>query len=77
MFCFHKNFINSSSSSSESLLYVQDVSMDVLQFRDHVMTYEECAERLKHDLRLAKWLGFERVRVLSVVPLEVLAPLYT
>lgn len=52
---------------------VQDVSMDVLQFRDHVMTYEECAERLKHDLRLAKRLGFERVRVLSVVPLEVLA----
>lgn len=51
---------------------VQDVSMDVLQFRDHVMTYEECAERLKHDLRLAKRLGFERVRVLSVVPLEVL-----
>ncbi|MFC2360431.1 MAG: hypothetical protein ACFNME_06330 [Actinomyces dentalis] len=51
---------------------VQDVSMDVLQFRDHVMTHEECAERLRHDLRLAKRLGFERVRVLSVVPIEVL-----
>lgn len=46
--------------------------MDVLQFRDHVMSHEECAERLEHDLRLAKRLGFERVRVLSVVPLEVL-----
>ena len=49
-----------------------DVGMDVLQFRDHVMTYEECAERLKHDIRLAKRLGFSNVRVLSVVPLDVL-----
>ncbi|MGV9967851.1 hypothetical protein ACWDU3_28530 [Streptomyces olivaceus] len=49
-----------------------DVGMDVLQFRDHVMTHEECAERLRHDLRLAKSLGFANVRVLSVVPIEIL-----
>ncbi|WNM23585.1 sugar phosphate isomerase/epimerase family protein [Demequina capsici] len=49
-----------------------DVCMDVLQFRDHVMTYEECAERLRRDLRLAKRLGFSNVRVLSVVPIEIL-----
>ncbi|MFB9955507.1 hypothetical protein [Cellulomonas denverensis] len=49
-----------------------DVCMDVLQFRDHVMTYEECAERLRHDLRLAKRLGFSNVRVLSIVPFEIM-----
>lgn len=49
-----------------------DVGMDVLQFRDHVMTIEECAERLRHDIRLAKSLGFRNVRVLSVAPIEVL-----
>ncbi|SPB18190.1 hypothetical protein NOV72_05389 [Caballeronia novacaledonica] len=49
-----------------------DVGMDVLQFRDHVMTYEECADRLRHDIRLAKTLGFKNVRVLSVVPIEIL-----
>ena len=31
-----------------------DVFCDVLQFRDHVMSFEECAERLKHDIKLAK-----------------------
>ncbi|MER6077141.1 hypothetical protein [Streptomyces sp. NPDC001833] len=49
-----------------------DVGMDVLQFRDHVMTYDECADRLRHDIRLAKSLGFANVRVLSVVPVEIL-----
>ncbi|MDQ4490823.1 TIM barrel protein [Sinomonas sp. ASV486] len=49
-----------------------DVGMDVLQFRDHVMTIEECADRLRHDITLAKSLGFPNVRVLSVVPVEVL-----
>lgn len=29
-----------------------DVFCDVLQFRDHVMSYSECAERLKSDIRL-------------------------
>lgn len=49
-----------------------DVFMDVLQFRDHVMTYHECAERLKGDIRLAKRLGFKNVRTLAVVPIEIL-----
>jgi sugar phosphate isomerase/epimerase len=49
-----------------------DVCMDVLQFRDHVMTYDECADRLRHDIRLAKRLGFANVRTLSVVPIEVI-----
>ena len=38
-----------------------DVFMDVLQFRDHVMSYHECAERLIGDIRLAKKLGFQNV----------------
>lgn len=49
-----------------------DIYMDVLQFRDHVMLYDECAERLKRDLRLAAKLGFQNVRCLSAVPLEVI-----
>lgn len=49
-----------------------DVCMDVLQFRDHVMTHEECAQRLRHDLRLAKSLGFTNVRTLSVVPIDII-----
>ncbi|WP_067683767.1 xylose isomerase [Nocardia miyunensis] len=49
-----------------------DVQMDVLQFRDHVMSIEECADRLRHDLHLAKSLGFTNVRTLSVVPIEVI-----
>lgn len=50
-----------------------DVSMDVLQFRDHVMTFREAADRLIHDIRLAKRLGFSIVRTLSVVPIEIIA----
>lgn len=49
-----------------------DVGMDVLQFRDHVMTHEECAERLRQDIRLAHRLGFHVVRVLSTTPLDVM-----
>lgn len=49
-----------------------DVNMDTLQFRDHVMTHEECAERLRHDLRLAKRLGFANVRTLSTVPFDII-----
>jgi hypothetical protein len=49
-----------------------DVSMDVLQFRDHVMSIDECAARLRHDIRLAKTLGFRNVRVLSTTPLDVM-----
>lgn len=49
-----------------------DVGMDVLQFRDHVMTYEEVVDRLTRDIRLAHRLGFSNVRVLSVVPIEII-----
>ncbi|SLK09117.1 sugar phosphate isomerase/epimerase family protein [Novosphingobium mathurense] len=49
-----------------------DVSFDVLQFRDHVMSYEEVTERLVRDMRLAKRLGFSNVRVLSTCPVEVM-----
>lgn len=49
-----------------------DVSFDVLQFRDHVMSYEEVTERLVHDMHLAKRLGFSNVRVLSTCPVEVM-----
>ena len=49
-----------------------DINMDVLQFRDHVMSHEEVAERMRHDMRLAKRLGFTNVRTLSVVPIEII-----
>lgn len=49
-----------------------DVFMDVLQFRDHVMDYHECAERLIGDIRLAKKLGFKNVRTLATTPIEVM-----
>jgi hypothetical protein len=49
-----------------------DVGMDVLQFRDHVMTLDECADRLRRDIRLAKSLGFRNVRTLPVAPLQVM-----
>lgn len=49
-----------------------DVYLDVLQFRDHIMNYDEAAERLKYDIRIAAKMGFENVRCLSAVPLEVM-----
>lgn len=49
-----------------------DVFCDVLQFRDHVMSIHECAERLIHDIRLAKKLGFKNVRTLATTPIEVM-----
>ena len=49
-----------------------DVFIDVLQFRDHVMSYHECAERLKGDIRLAKKLDFKNVRVIASVPIEII-----
>lgn len=49
-----------------------DVFCDVLQFRDHVMSYSECADRLKQDIRLAKKLGFRNVRTLATTPVEVM-----
>lgn len=49
-----------------------DVFCDVLQFRDHVMSISECADRLKGDIRLAKRLGFKNVRTLATTPVEVM-----
>ncbi|MBS5520685.1 MAG: hypothetical protein KHX56_00280 [Clostridiales bacterium] len=49
-----------------------DVFCDVLQFRNHVMSYHECADRLKSDIRLAKKLGFKNVRVLATTEIEIL-----
>ena len=49
-----------------------DVYLDVHQFRDHVMTHREAAERLKNDIKLAARLGFENVRCLCAVPIDVI-----
>ena len=49
-----------------------DVYLDTLQYRDHVMTHKEAAERLIRDLKLAARLGFDNVRCLAGVPLDVI-----
>lgn len=49
-----------------------DVFLDVHQFRDHIMTHAEAAERLKNDIKLAARLGFKNVRVLCLVPVDVI-----
>lgn len=49
-----------------------DVYLDVHQFRDHVMTHAEAAERLKNDIKLAARMGFENVRCLCLVPIDVI-----
>ncbi len=49
-----------------------DVFLEPFQFRDHVMNYYEAAERLKNDIRLAHRLGFENVRTLCMVPIDVI-----
>ncbi|MBQ7437039.1 MAG: hypothetical protein IJV30_06920 [Oscillospiraceae bacterium] len=49
-----------------------DVFGDVLQFRDHVQSYHENAERLMSDIRLAKKMGFKNVRTLATCPVEVM-----
>lgn len=49
-----------------------DIYLDVHQFRDHIMTYGEAAERLKNDIILASKLGFKNVRPLCLVPIEVI-----
>lgn len=50
-----------------------DCYLDTLQFRDHVMTHAETAERLKYDLRIAKRMGFENIRLVHNVPFESIA----
>ena len=49
-----------------------DIYLDVHQFRDHIMTYREAAERLKNDIKLAAKLGFKNVRSLCLVPIDVI-----
>ncbi len=49
-----------------------DIYLDVHQFRDHVMTHAEAAERLRRDIILASRLGFENVRCLCLVPIDVI-----
>lgn len=49
-----------------------DVYMDVHQFRDHVMTHHEAAEHLKNDIILASRMGFKNLRVLVLVPIDVI-----
>lgn len=48
-----------------------DPHIDVLQFRDHVMDYDEAADRLKRDIRIAKKLGFKIVRTHSSHKFEI------
>ncbi len=49
-----------------------DAYLDVLQFRDHVMTHEEAAERIKIDLQLAKKMGFSNVRLVHQIPFDTI-----
>jgi sugar phosphate isomerase/epimerase len=49
-----------------------DVYLDVHQFRDHIMNHREAAERLKNDIKIAARMGFENVRCLCLVPIEVI-----
>ena len=49
-----------------------DVFLDVHQFRDHVMNHREAAQRLKNDIIIASRMGFENVRTLSSVPIDVI-----
>ncbi|MBO5999383.1 MAG: hypothetical protein J6P87_06815 [Lachnospiraceae bacterium] len=50
----------------------KDVYLDVHQFRDHVMTHKEAAERLKYDIKLAAEMGFQNIRCLCLVPIDVI-----
>ena len=49
-----------------------DIYLDVHQFRDHIMNHREAAERLKNDIKLAAKLGFQNVRPLCLVPIDVI-----
>lgn len=49
-----------------------DVYFDVWQFRDHLMNYKEGAVRLKNDIVIASKLGFENIRALAGVPIEII-----
>lgn len=49
-----------------------DVYLDVHQFRDHVMNHAEATERLKNDIKIAARMGFQNVRCLCMVPIDVI-----
>ncbi len=49
-----------------------DVFMDVHQMRDHVLSHREAAENLKHDIKLAARMGFKNLRILVLVPTDVI-----
>ena len=51
---------------------MMDVYLDVLQFRNHIMNYEEAALRLKRDIVIASRLGFDMVRCLAACPLPII-----
>ncbi|MBE6955656.1 MAG: xylose isomerase, partial [Ruminococcaceae bacterium] len=42
-----------------------DDFLDVLQFRDHVMTDAEAAWHITYDLQIAKKLGFKNMRLIT------------
>lgn len=47
-----------------------DTFIDTLQFRDHVMTYRETAERIRYDLELAHKMGFRNMRLSHHTPYQ-------
>lgn len=71
-FLIRKDSLKNDVDQNGNTPVTMDVFCDVLQFRDHVMSISECADRLKSDIRLAKKLGFKNVRTLATTPAEVM-----
>lgn len=63
---------NSEMAKYQMKAVTMDVFLDVHQFRNHVMTHEEAAERLKRDIIIASKMGFQNVRCLCLVPIDVI-----
>lgn len=63
---------NSEMARYDMKATTKDIYLDTLQFRDHVITYGEAAERLKYDIILAAKMGFQNVRCLCMVPIEII-----
>ena len=49
-----------------------DVYLDTMRFRDHVMNHREAAELLKMDIKLAAAMGFENIRCLCMIPIDII-----
>ena len=49
-----------------------DVYLDTMRFRDHVMNYKEGAELLKLDIKIAAEMGFQNIRCLCMIPMEII-----